>query len=121
MASWIEVLLVKFSRQWRSTKKSRRKENEPVGVVHLVKLVNHANSLVGKHQSSTFEGPLSRHGVLPNTRRQSNSTGSLTSGENGPVRRLLNVLEELRFRSSGISKQQDVDVSTNSMLSVDVF
>ena len=52
----------------------------PIRVVHLVKLINQADSFVSQYQSSSFEGPLPGYWVLVHTSCQPHSTGSLSRG-----------------------------------------
>ena len=64
----------------------------PVCIVHLVKLVDHAVTLVGEHERTTLECPFARDWVLTHARRQTDCGRALTSREDGSVSSLLDVL-----------------------------
>lgn len=93
----------------------------PVGVVHLVKLVDQADTLVRQDERPTLETPLARDGVLPHARRQTDGTCALARRKHGAVRRLLDILEHLRLGRTRVTEQKHVDVATDAMLPVDVL
>lgn len=80
------------------------KRNVPVRVVHLVKLVDQADALVGQDECTTFETPLAGDGVLADAGRQTDRTGTLSRRKDGAVRSLLDILEHLRLGGTGISE-----------------
>ena len=96
-------------------------DRRPVRVVHFIELINKAVALVRKDQCTTFKRPLPSYRVFANTGGKTDSGGALACCENGTMRGLLYVLQELRFRGTGVSEKEDVDVSTNSVLPVDVL
>lgn len=96
-------------------------ESPTYGIVHLVELINQTNSLVGKNKRPSFERPLPRHGIFSDTRSQTDCTRTLTGCKDGSTCRLLNVLEELRLGRSGITKKENVDVTSDTMLPVDIL
>lgn len=96
-------------------------DGRPVGVVHLVKLINQADTLIGQHQSTTFKRPLSRYRVFSYTGSETDSRGTLTGGKDSSVRGFLDILEELRLGCTGVTEHEDVDVATNAMLAVDIL
>jgi hypothetical protein len=93
----------------------------PVPIVHLVELVDKTVTLVREHERSTLERPFPRDRVLAHARRQTNRGRPLASREDGSVRGLLDVLEELRLGSARVSQQENVDVPSEAQLAVDVL
>ena len=67
----------------------------PVCIIHLVKLVDQAVTLVGEHERTTLERPFARYRVLAHARRQADRGCALASREDGSMSSLLDVLEEL--------------------------
>src|SRR6266403_3012738 len=57
----------------------------PVSIIHLVKLVDKAVTLVGEHERTTLERPLARDRVLAHARCQTDGGRALASREDGPV------------------------------------
>lgn len=96
-------------------------DRSPVRVVHLVKLVDETGALVGENERATFESPFASNGILANAGRKTDRRCALARSEHRPMSRLLNVLQELRFGRSRITKQQYVDVATDSVLALDVL
>ena len=90
-------------------------------IVHLVKLVDQAVALIRQHQRAALECPLARHGVLAHARGKTDRRRALTRREYGPMRSLLDVLEELRFCGSWVAQQQHVDVPAYTHLSLHVL
>lgn len=82
-----------------------KKADVPIRIVHLVKLVDHAHSLVGEDEGTSLESPLAGDGVLADAGGQSDGGRSLSGREDSAVRRLLDVLEELGLSRSGISEE----------------
>ena len=80
--------------------------------VHFVELVNAADSVIGKHESSCFDAEVSSLGVLQHTGGETSSTGCLSTCVDGSWQERANVLQELRFGSSWVSNYADVDVSS---------
>ena len=64
----------------------------PVSIVHLVKLVDQAVTLVGEHECTALECPFARDRVLAHARRQADRGRALASREDGSVSSLLDVL-----------------------------
>lgn len=91
----------------------------PIMLVHLVKFVNQANTFVSQHQCSSFQLPLICRVIAFDTRSQTHSRCSLSSCVNRPEEDLLDALEELRLGDTWISEQQDVDVPSDAMGSLD--
>ncbi|KAJ6443533.1 hypothetical protein O9K51_04712 [Purpureocillium lavendulum] len=82
-------------------------------VIHLVELVNQAGAAIGQHEGAALERPLARQRVATDASRQTDGTGALARGEDGTVRRLLDVLEHLGLGRAGVAEQQDVDVAAH--------
>lgn len=91
----------------------------PIMLVHLVKFVNQANTFVSQHQCSSFQLPLISRVISLDTRSQTHSRCSLSSCVDRPEEDLLDAFEELRLSDSWISEQQDVDVPSYAMGSLD--
>ena len=90
-------------------------------VVHLVKLVDQANTFVSQYQGTSFESPLTSHWISMYSRSQSYSTCSFTSGVDHSWIDLLNILEELRLGCSRVSEKQHVDITSNLVLSSNIL
>jgi hypothetical protein len=90
-------------------------------VIHLVKLVDQAGSLVCQDKSTTLESPFACHRIFSDTRSQTDSTRTLACGEHSSMGSLLDVFQKLGFGRSGVSKEKDVDVSTDPVFPVDVL
>jgi len=93
----------------------------PILIVHLIELVDEAQPLVSEDERATLQRPLTSDRVLVHARRQTHCGGTLASGVHAAVEDLLDVLKELRLGSTGVSKKQHIDITTNSVLSVDVL
>lgn len=96
-------------------------DRRSVGVVHLVKLVDEANTLVGEHESTAFQRPFACHWVLAHTGGQTDGGSTLTGSEDGTVCSFLDILQELGFCCTRISEKQDVDVASDPVLAVDIL
>ena len=92
-----------------------------VRIVHLVKLVDQAVALVREHERPALKCPLARDWVLAHARRQTDCGRTLTGREDGSVRGLLDVLEELRLGRTWVSQEENVDVPSEAKLAVDVL
>ena len=80
--------------------------------VHLVELINAADTVVSKHQCSSFNTKLARFRIFSDTGSQTGSTTCLATGVNSSWQELTNILKELTFCSGWISDNTNVDVST---------
>lgn len=76
--------------------------------VHLVELIDAADTVVGEHQSASFDAELSRLWVFLHTGRQTSSIGSLTTTVDGTGQELRDVLEELRLGGGRVSDDANV-------------
>jgi hypothetical protein len=56
-----------------------------------------------------------------NTGSETHSRGTLTGGKDGAVGSFFDVFEDLGFRGTGVTKEEDVDVTADGKFSVDVF
>ena len=93
----------------------------PVIVVHLIKLVDEADSFIGEYKCSTLERPLSSDWISVYTCRKTDSACTFTSCVDNSMVDLLDVLEELTFGSTWVSQQKHIDVTTDPVLVVNVF
>lgn len=64
-------------------------------IVHLVELVNKADTFVSENQSSSFQDPFLRYWISVNTSSETYCTCTLASCVNNSWEDLLDVLEEL--------------------------
>ena len=78
-------------------------------------------ALICEHQRAALECPLARHGVLAHARGETDRRRALARREHRPMRSLLDVLEELRFRGSWVAQQQHVDVPAYAHLPLHVL
>jgi hypothetical protein len=90
-------------------------------VVHLVELVNQAQALVCEDQGATLKGPLTSDRVLVDTCSKTDGRRSFACGINASVENLLNILKELRLGSARVSKKKAIDITSYSVLSIDIF
>mmetsp|Transcript_31221 Transcript_31221/g.70703 ORF Transcript_31221/g.70703 Transcript_31221/m.70703 type:complete len:434 (+) Transcript_31221:1091-2392(+) len=84
-------------------------------VVHLVKLVDEADAVVGEHHRAALQAPLAAL-VLRHRSRETHGTRALPGGVDGPGEGLLHVLEELRLGQARVAHDQDVDVAADAVL-----
>ncbi len=96
-------------------------DGRPVRVVHLVELVDETGAFIGEDECAALERPFPRDGILADAGCETDSGRTLAGCEDGSVCGLLNVLQELRLRCTRVAKQKDVNVSTDTVLSVDVL
>ena len=93
----------------------------PIRIVHLVEFVDETRPLVGEDQRPSFERPFSCDGVFPDRRRETYGTCSLAGRKHGTVGGLFGVLQELTLGGTRIAEKENVDVSSETMLAVDIF
>ena len=84
--------------------------------IYLIKLINEAETLVGQDEGTGLKSPFSRDGWALNVSRKTDSRGTLASCKHCPRGNLLDVLEKLRLGRTGVSTNENVDVTANSML-----
>lgn len=80
-------------------------DTSSVLLVHLIELVNKADTFISKNECSSFKRPFSCDGVFVDSSSETDSTSSFTSGVNNTMVELLCVLKELRFSSTWISQE----------------
>lgn len=80
--------------------------------VHLVELINAANTVVGEHQGTGLYTEVSSFWVLNDTSRKTCSTRGFSTGVNGARKELTDVFQELGFGSSWITYDANIDVTT---------
>jgi hypothetical protein len=90
-------------------------------VIHLVELIDKAKTLVSKNESTTFKCPLASDRIFVNTSSKTDCRGSLTSSVDASMEDLLHILEELRLGGAGVSKEKAIDITSYSVLSIDIF
>lgn len=92
-----------------------------VMLVHLVELIDQADTLVSKYQGSSFENPFLSDRVLVDTSSETDCTSSFSSSVYDSVVDLLDVLKELRLGGTRVSEKQHIDVASDSVLTVPIF
>jgi hypothetical protein len=80
--------------------------------VHLVELVDAANSMVSQHQGSGFDAEVSCLRVSLHASRQTSGGGGLSRSIDAPGEEVVDVLQELGLSGGGVSHDADVDVSS---------
>merc|ERR1719151_582170 len=96
-------------------------DRRPVAVVHLVKLVDQTDSLVGEHQSSSLQRPLLGQLRLLHVGSEADCRRSLPRREDCSWRDVLDVLQEARLSCSRISAHQHIQIATNLVLVSGIF
>ena len=116
IASWIEVL-------HRSADQERGaiRRNAPVCVVHLVKLVDEAHTLVRQHERAALQRPLAGHWVTAHTGCETDCRGALPGGKHRTGGGLFHVLEELGLGRTRVTQQEHVNVATDAVLAPDIL
>lgn len=89
--------------------------------IHFVELIDQTDSFIGQNKSSSFQRPLLSDWVSVHSRSETNGTCSLTSGIDDSWEDLFNVLEELRLGCSWVSEKKAINISSNFMLSSNIF
>jgi hypothetical protein len=80
--------------------------------IHLVKFVDTADTVIGKHQCPRLDTKLTRLGILDHRRRQTGSRRRLARGVYSAGHKLGNILEKLGLGGRGIADDADIDVAT---------
>lgn len=92
-----------------------------IGVVHLVKLVDEADTAVGEDEGAALQCPFAGHRVLAHGRSQTHSRGTLACGVHGARGGLLDVLEELALGHTRVTQHEHIYVAAEGMLALDVL
>jgi hypothetical protein len=79
--------------------------------VHLVELVNAADSVIRKHQCTCLNTVLAGFGVFAHTCSQTSRTACFATCVDCTWEELADVLKELALCSSGIANDADVNVT----------
>ena len=80
--------------------------------VHFVEFINAADSVISKHESSCLDTEVSSFWVLEDTSSETCSTWSLSTSVDSSWQEGANILKELRFGSSWVTNDADIDVSS---------
>lgn len=80
--------------------------------VHLVKLIDTADTMVGEHECTCFYAEVSGFRVFNNTSRKTCSTRCLSTGVNGARKELTNVLQKLRLSRRRVTDNANVYIAT---------
>ena len=80
--------------------------------IHLIKLVNTADAMVGKHQSACLDAKFTCLWVFTHTCSKTCGVRCFAGAVDGSGHKLTHVLEELALRSSRVANDTNVDIST---------
>ena len=80
--------------------------------IHLVELVNAANSVVNQHQGTRLNAKLARLRILPHTRRQTSGITRLSTAVDGSGQELADIFEELTFCSGRVPHYAKVQITS---------
>lgn len=90
-------------------------------IVHLVELIDQADAPVRQHERPALKRPLGGQRVAAHAGGQADGAGALARREDGPLRRRLDVLEDLRLGGARVAEQEDVDVAADVVGAVGFF
>ena len=90
-------------------------------IVHLVKLIDQADSFVSQNQSTCLKRPLLSDRISVHSSSQTHCTSSLSGSIDDSWEYLLYVLEELRLGSTWVSEQEAVDISPDLVLATNIL
>ena len=85
-----------------------------VRVVHLVELVDAADTIVRQHQRARLQTHLSRLHVATHAHRETGRRGRLARSVHRARRNAVDVLQELRLRRRRVAHDTDVDVAADA-------
>lgn len=80
--------------------------------IHLIKLINAADAMISKHQSSCFDAELSCLGVFQDTGSQTSSARSFTTGIDRSGEERADVLQELTLGRAWVTNDANVDITS---------
>ena len=92
-----------------------------ISFVHLVELIDTANTCVGKDQGTTFENNLTSVWVLKDGSGQTDSRRTFTSCVDTSWCKTRNMLEKLGFGNTWISHEKSVNVASDSHAVLHLF
>lgn len=87
-------------------------DGHAVLIAHLVEFVNADDTAVGEDHGTTFEVELAGLGVALDGSGETGGGGTFTGGVDGNWGDLFNEFEELGFGGTGVTEEEDIDVST---------
>lgn len=83
-------------------------------IIHLVKLIDTADTSVRKNEGATFQHNFFSLRVFCNVHCQTDSRGALTWGIDTSRCDLVNILQQLTLGSGGITAEKDVNLASES-------
>jgi len=86
-------------------------DRRAVRLVHLVKLVNAAHTVVSEDKGTALEDHLAGDGVAHDRRRQTHARRTLARCVDAAGGDLGNVLEQLRLGHTGVAHEADIEVT----------
>ena len=89
-------------------------QNNSGVIIHLVKLIDAANSSVREDQSSTLQDHFSRFRIFRDVHGKTYGRGALARSVDSPWSYFVDVLKELRLGSGGVSAQKNIDFASES-------
>lgn len=84
-----------------------------ITVIHLIKLVNATDAIVGKNEGTTFENHFIRYRISHDGSSKTNARGSAARCVDTARCNFGNVFEELGFSDTRVAHEAHVDVTTN--------
>ena len=93
----------------------------PILVVHLVKLVNEADTFVSKDESTALKRPFSSDWILVHTSRETDCACTFAGRVDHTMVDFFDVLEELTLGSARVSQQKHVDVTSDPVLTINIL
>ena len=96
-------------------------DGSSVLIIHFIEFVNETSSFVGEHKRTSLKSPFGCDGVFVHACGKTNSRSTLSGSKDSSMGCFLDVLQDLRFRGTGITKEEDVDVPPDGMFSVNIL
>jgi len=80
--------------------------------LHLVKLINATDTMICKHERTSFNAEVTGLWVLDHTCCQTGSTGRLSTGVDSSGQELADIFQKLGLCSSGIANYANIDITS---------
>jgi len=90
-------------------------------IVHFIEFVDKTSSFVGQYKCTSLESPFGCNWVLVHACSKTDCGGALSGSEDCSMGGLLDILQDLRFRGTGITKEEDINVPADGMFPIDIL
>ena len=80
--------------------------------IHLVELVNAANTMVSQHEGTRLNAKLASLRILAHTRRQTSGITGLSTAIDGSGQELADIFQELAFCSGWVPHYTQIEISS---------